>query len=103
VCAHENLYSRLRKFPLSAEFFPCWEIRITGNQLRAGRGLAGLSMEDLADRARLLANTTIAASRAASQPLAARVSSTCANAAPSSCPVGPNPVLLARSFEGLRW
>jgi transcriptional regulator with XRE-family HTH domain len=28
-------------------------IRITGNQLRAGRALAGLSMEDLADRAKL--------------------------------------------------
>jgi transcriptional regulator with XRE-family HTH domain len=28
-------------------------IRITGNQLRVGRALAGLSMEDLADRAKL--------------------------------------------------
>jgi len=28
-------------------------IRITGSQLRAGRALAGLSMEDLADRAKL--------------------------------------------------
>jgi transcriptional regulator with XRE-family HTH domain len=28
-------------------------IRITGNQLRAGRALAGLSIEDLAARARL--------------------------------------------------
>jgi transcriptional regulator with XRE-family HTH domain len=28
-------------------------IRITGNQLRAGRAFAGLSMEDLADRAKL--------------------------------------------------
>jgi transcriptional regulator with XRE-family HTH domain len=28
-------------------------VRITGNQLRAARALAGLSMEDLADRAKL--------------------------------------------------
>jgi hypothetical protein len=35
-------------------------VRITGNQLRAGRALADLSMEDLAARARLSRHSTLA-------------------------------------------
>jgi hypothetical protein len=43
--------------PNRCRIFPMLAIRITGNQLRAGRALADLSMEDLATRAHLSRRT----------------------------------------------
>src|SRR5215472_6057795 len=48
---------RLVSLPNWRRIVPMLAIRITGNQLRAGRALADLSMEDLAARARLSRRT----------------------------------------------
>jgi transcriptional regulator with XRE-family HTH domain len=44
---------RVDGIPAERRILRMLAVRITGNQLRAGRALAGLSMEDLAARARL--------------------------------------------------
>jgi transcriptional regulator with XRE-family HTH domain len=44
---------RIDGIPAERRILRMLAVRITGNQLRAGRALAGLSMEDLAARARL--------------------------------------------------
>jgi hypothetical protein len=48
-----GIFIRVDGIPNSRRLLPMLAIRITGNQLRAGRALADLSMEDLAARARL--------------------------------------------------
>src|SRR5215471_8105377 len=48
---------RLVSLPNWRRIVPMLAIRITGNQLRAGRALADLCMEDLAARARLSRRT----------------------------------------------
>jgi len=48
-----GIFIRLVGLPNWRRIVPMLAIRITGNQLRAGRALADLSMEDLAARARL--------------------------------------------------
>ena len=48
-----GIFIRVDGIPVPRKFFPMLAIRITGNQLRVGRALADLSMEDLAARARL--------------------------------------------------
>src|SRR5262245_3770277 len=52
-----GIFIRLSGFPNRGRVFPMLAVRITGNQLRAGRALADLSMEDLAARARLSRRT----------------------------------------------
>jgi transcriptional regulator with XRE-family HTH domain len=48
-----GIFIRVDGIPAQRRILRMLAIRITGNQLRAGRALAGLSMEDLADRAKL--------------------------------------------------
>jgi hypothetical protein len=48
-----GIFIRVDGIPAQRRLIPMLAIRITGNQLRAGRALADLSMEDLAARARL--------------------------------------------------
>ena len=52
-----GIFIRLVGLPNRRRILPMLAIRITGNQLRAGRALADLSMEDLAARARLSRRT----------------------------------------------
>ena len=51
--ARMGIFIRVDGIPVQRRILRMLAIRITGNQLRAGRALAGLSMEDLADRAKL--------------------------------------------------
>jgi hypothetical protein len=41
-----GIFIRVDGIPAQRRLIPMLAIRITGNQLRAGRALAGLSMED---------------------------------------------------------
>ena len=52
-----GIFIRLVGLPNQGRLILMLAIRITGNQLRAGRALADLSMEDLAARARLSRRT----------------------------------------------
>jgi transcriptional regulator with XRE-family HTH domain len=52
-----GIFIRLGGLPNRRRILPMLAIRITGNQLRAGRALADLSMEDLAARAHLSRRT----------------------------------------------
>src|SRR5262249_8010274 len=52
-----GIFIRVDGIPAQRRILPMLAIRITGNQLRAGRALADLSMEDLAARARLSRRT----------------------------------------------
>jgi transcriptional regulator with XRE-family HTH domain len=48
-----GIFIRVDGIPVQRRIVPMLLVRITGNQLRAGRALAGLSMDDLAARAQL--------------------------------------------------
>lgn len=55
--ARMGIFIRVDGIPAEHRILPMLAIRITGNQLRAGRALANLSMEDLAARARISRRT----------------------------------------------
>src|SRR5262245_9258510 len=52
-----GIFIHVDGIPVSRTILPMLLVRITGNQLRAGRALANLSMDDLAARAQLSRRT----------------------------------------------